>query len=225
MGLVWLGPDPSFSINIHVLLLRSPGWLWNLILKESHVNIWRSYKIGIQCFIFLRGWSSSHDFYLKNLCIKLTVWLQLCLVGYSRLKTDKISTLLSVYGHNKIYSLSPWWQWIIEECSSESAFCLMMIWPHTGLGLVVSPQNSNLLAHLFAGSPWRERQLSSTGCRLIIVLHILHACLYVFLFGYVTLIVKVCCINSRAMCFPGVHLLPITFTRDLMSSPHLPAPF
>lgn len=56
-----------------------------------------------------------------------------------------------------------------------------------------------VLAHLNARSPWGGRQLSSIGCCLIIDLHILHAYVHVFVFGYVSLIVKVCCINSRAM--------------------------
>ncbi len=83
----------------------------------------------------------------------------------------------------------------------------------------------NLLAHLKPRSPWGGRQLSSAGCCLIIDLHILHVCVCAFVFGCISLIVNVCCINSTAMCFPGVQLLPITFTRDfflflLPTSPH-----
>lgn len=63
-----------------------------------------------------------------------------------------------------------------------------------GLGLVNSPK-INVLAHIDPRSPWRGRQQSISSLFLIIDLHILHVAMV-----YSSLILRVCCINSRAMC-------------------------
>lgn len=50
-------------------------------------------------------------------------------------------------------------------------------------------------------------------------------CACVYYVWYISLIVKVHSVNSRAiyiaLCFPGVRLLPVTFTCEVLSSPRL----
>ncbi len=80
-SMAWLWS--KFQSTFNVPLLRCPSWLCNLILQESVGNNWHSCNRAIRCCVFQEGCTSSHYFWLKDLCVSSQMYVH-CVLWHPR---------------------------------------------------------------------------------------------------------------------------------------------